>query len=188
MTATGRAARIARILERKHRIGDDYYPGCSLHLQIAGGLAGDAFRSLELLSRVGQPERGDTVLAVMQTRKSLMKYYTSAREASIAKFNAILLDKVRPIGGISPAVYELAQTILIALVTYGGFRFVGSFASEAGKIAAQKLLAKEPQAVASELNIQIELVDFLKSELSELSENNELWREIGASRRKKSRT
>lgn len=188
MSVTERAAKIARILERRRRIGDDYYPGCSLHLQIAGGLVGDAFRSLELLSRAGQPERSDTVLAVMQTRKFLMKYYTSNREASIEQFNAILLDKVRPIGGISPAVYELAQTILVALVIYGGFRFVGSFASEAGKIAARKLLGKEPQAVASELNIQIKLVDFLKSELAELSENNELWREIGASRRKKSRT
>lgn len=187
MIKTGKATRIARILERKHRISDDYYPGCSLHLQIAGGLAGDAARSLELLDRVGQPRRSDTVFEVMQARKSLMRYYTSTREASVERFTAILLEKVRPIGGISPPIYELAQTILIALAVYGGFKFLGSFTSEAGKIAARKLLEKEPQAVASELNIQMELVDFLKSELPELSEKEELWRELGSARRKKSR-
>ena len=186
LTETRKAIRLARSLERKHKISDDFYPGCSFHLQIAGGLTGDVIRNVEMLSKVGEPARSDTILNVMQAKRVVMRYYSSNRTESVQRFGSIIVEKVRPIGGISPVLYELAQSILVILAVYGGIRFLGSFSSEAGKIAARRLFEKRPEESASELKIHVEVVNFLKSEISELSELSELserqefWQEIGS--------
>jgi hypothetical protein len=152
-------------------------------LQIAGGLTGDVIRNVEMLSKVGEPARSDTILNVMQAKRVVMRYYSSNRTESVQRFGSIIVEKVRPIGGISPVLYELAQSILVILAVYGGIRFLGSFSSEAGKIAARRLFEKRPEESASELKIHVEVVNFLKSEiseLSELSERQEFWQEIGS--------
>jgi len=146
-------------------------------MQIAGGLTGDVIRSLETLARTGEPVRTHAIFKIMLAKRTLINFYSN-RTASTERFGNLLLDRVRPVGGISPLVYELAQTILISLATYGGLRFVGSFSSEAGKIAAQRLLEKKPEEVASELSVHIELIPLIVSEISDLSEKEELWREL----------
>jgi hypothetical protein len=172
-----KATRVARALERQYLITDDFYPGCSLHLQIAGGLTGDVVRNLEILHRLGASLRVVDVFSLMQAKRLLVRRYSTKRTKSVEQFGNILL-KVKPIGGVSPLDYELANIILTALVVYGVSKFTGSFLSEAGKIAAQKLFNKKPQQVASELSIHIDLVDLVKSEVKALCQDERFSSEL----------
>jgi hypothetical protein len=144
-------------------------------------------KNLDVLERMNELVSIGNVLMLMQAKRILVKYYVTKRAQSVEEFGNVLLEKVKPIGGFSPLSYELAQAVLLLILTYGGFKFLGSFLSESGKIAAHRLLDKEDEEVASELNIHINLVPFLKAELSAISGDTELQSELASLIQKKRR-
>ena len=144
-------------------------------------------KSVDVLERMNELVRIDNVFMLMQLKRILVKYYATRRTQSVEEFGDVLLEKVKPIGGFSPLSYELAHAVLLLILTYGGFKFLDSFLSESGKIAAHRFLDRKDEEVASEVNIHINLIPFLKAEVSAISSDTELQSELASINQKKPR-
>jgi phosphate uptake regulator len=96
---------------------------------------------------------------------------TSKGKVVLEQYNILLLKHVQPIGTIVPLELMFVSGVAMVLL-YVCARFLGSFADEAGKIAARKLL-DEDNKNAKECNMTVKEYQFLKNQVVILIENDE---------------
>ena len=156
--------RISKRLRSRHDVNEFFYPNISMDLDLPNGFEGEINGIAKLLEKNGFQTTTENVLQVMKFKKELMHRYTGTSEGKfvLEEYNTFLLKHVKPVG-IAIPLEVMFVTGLAALVLFVGARFLGSFADEAGKIAARKLLDKEKK-LSKEHNMTIEEYRFIKNQ------------------------
>jgi len=164
---------IALDLKRRHKVDEYFYPKISMDIDIPNGLVGEVTEIIKVLKRNGFRVTTENVFRVMESKKSLLMRYDETVDAknSKAKYNKMILEDIKPTGITLPVDLLFVNGIMILLL-YVAARFVGSFADEAGKIAARKLLDDEKK-LSKEHNVTIKEYKFLKNQAVILIEKGE---------------
>ena len=150
-------------LKRRFKVDEYFYPTISMDIDIPNGLVGEVTEIGKVLKRNGFRVTTENVFRVMELKKSLLMRYdeTVERKKSKAKYRKMILEDIKPTGITLPIDLLFVNGIMILLL-YVAARFVGSFADEAGKIAARKLLDDEKK-LSKEHNVTIKEYKFLKN-------------------------
>ena len=144
---------------------DEYfYPTISMEIDIPNGLIGEVTEISQLLKKNGFRVTTENVFNVMELKKSLIRRYNETAEGkkSKAEYSRIILEDIKPTGITIPVDFLLVNGIVLLLL-FVAYRFLGSFADEAGKIAARKLLGDEKK-LSKEHNITINEYKFLRNQ------------------------
>ena len=144
---------------------DEYfYPTISMEIDIPNGLIGEVKETSQLLKKYGFRVTTENVFSVMKLKRSLLERYNETAEGkrSKAEYIRMILEEIKPTGITIPIDFLLVNGIVLLLL-FVASRFLGSFADEAGKIAARKLLNDEKKN-AKEHNIEIKEYRFLKNQ------------------------
>jgi hypothetical protein len=114
-----------------------------MNIDFPQGFSGEVDNIKQVLESNGFLATSENVFQIMKFKKHLLsKYSEGAKEkTTISQFSKILRKK-EPIGSIVPIEYLFVGG-LIGIVVFALARFTGSFADEAGKIAARKLFDKK---------------------------------------------
>jgi len=155
---------ISKHLKSKHDVNEFFYPNISMDLDLPNGFEGEIDEITKLLEKNGFQTTTENVLQVMRFKKELIHQCTGTSEGKsiLEEYNNLLLKRVKPVG-IAIPLELMFVTGLAALVLFVGARFLGSFADEAGKIAARKLLDKEKK-LSKEHNMTVEEYRFIKNQ------------------------
>lgn len=155
---------ISSELKGKYKIDEFFYPGISMNIQIPDGLRGEISEIIRLLEKDHLEANSMNVYQVMQFKKKLLTEYTDNRERrkALKAYQELLETKVKPVGTAIPLELVLVDGLVIILLSIVA-RFGLSFADEAGKIAARKLLDNEEKQ-AKRHNMTVEEYRFLKTE------------------------
>jgi len=156
---------------RKRGVDEFFYPGISMDLDLPNGLKGEISEIAELLNKNGFKVSAENVFEVMEFKRELILWYTRTSEGQrvLEEYNDLLLKHVKPVG-VSIPLELILVTGLVSLVLFVGARFLGSFANEAGKIVARKLLDNDKE-LSKEHNMTIKEYQFLKNQVVILIEN-----------------
>lgn len=168
--APRQTASLATRLQRLYKVGDYFYPRISFELEVPGGLQGEAESISSLVSDVGKRPSLKEIYRIMHMKAKLIDAY---QEKEGNKANTVRLfrehvasPRARPIAGFGPIEYAVASVVVIL-----AFFFLKEFASEAGRIAAKKLI--DPlvlQGASEQLRIPEEQIRILKTDAIEVFE------------------
>jgi len=163
--------RIAEHLKSRRGVDEFFYPNISMDLDLPNGLEGEIGEIAELLEQNGFEVMTENVLEVMEFKRELVLRYTGTSKGQLVlqEYNDLLLKHVKPVGMSFP-LELMFVTGLTTLVLFVGARFLGSFADEAGKIVARKLLDNDKK-LSKEHNMTIKEYHFLKNQAVILIEN-----------------
>lgn len=158
------AKNISLELEQKYNVDEFFYPKVSMDIEISNGLIGEVTTISKILRKNGFRVTTENVFHIMELKKSLLKRYSETVEGkkSEAEFRKMILDSFFPIGSTIPIEFLLVDGIIVLLLFVAG-RFLGSFADEAGKITAKKLLGDEKK-LSKEHNMPMKEYKFLKNQ------------------------
>jgi len=167
------AARIAKQLRSEHDVSEFFYPDISIDLDLPNGLQGEVDDILELLDRNGFQTTLENVLQIMKLKRSLILRYKESNKGKriLEEYNNLLRKHIKPVGITIPLELLFASGIG-ALLIFVGARFLGSFADEAGKIAARRLLGDEKE-VARNHNMNLKEYQFIRNQTLVLIENED---------------
>ena len=151
-------------LKERYKIDEFFYPDISMNIQIPDGLKGEISEIIQLLKKNHFEVNSMNVYQVMQFKKKLLTEYRDNHERRkiLEAYQELLEKKVKPVGSAIPLQLVLVDGLVIILLMVVA-RFGLSFADEAGKIAARKLLDKEKKQ-AKRHNMTVEEYRFLKTE------------------------
>lgn len=155
---------ISSELRRRYGVDEYFYPTISMEIDIPYGLIGEVTEISQLLRKNGFRVTTENVFRVMKLKRSLLKRYNETEEGkrSKAEYSRIILEDIKPAGITIPIDFLFVNGIVLLLL-FVAYRFLGSFAEEAGKITARKLLGDEKKN-AKEHNITIKEYMFLKNQ------------------------
>lgn len=155
---------ISSELKERYKIDEFFYPDISMNIQIPDGLKGEISEIIQLLKKNHFEVNSMNVYQVMQFKKKLLTEYRDnhKRRKVLEAYQELLEKKVKPVGSAIPLQLVLVDGLVIILLMIVA-RFGLSFADEAGKIAARKLLDKEKKQ-AKRHNMTVEEYRFLKTE------------------------
>jgi len=155
---------ISSELKERYKIDEFFYPDISMNIQIPDGLKGEISEIIQLLKKNHFEVNSMNVYQVMQFKKKLLTEYRDNRERRkiLKAYQELLEKKVKPVGSAIPLQLVLVDGLVIILLMIVA-RFGLSFADEAGKITARKLLDKEKKQ-AKRHNMTVEEYRFLKTE------------------------
>lgn len=136
-------------LRRKYNVDEYYYPAISMDIDVPKSLLGEATRISQLLEKNGFRVNSENVFNVMKLKKLLLKRYSKTEEGKRAKavYSRLILEDIRPTGITIPLDLLMVDGVLVLLL-FVAYRFLGSFADEAGKMAARKLLGDDEKNAA----------------------------------------
>lgn len=151
-------------LKSKYKVDEYFYPKISMDIDIPNGLVGEVTQISKALEKNGFRVTTENVFNIMKFKKSLLKKYdeTVERRKSKAEYRKMVLEDIEPTGITIPIDLLFVNGIMILLL-FVAARFINSFASEAGKIAARKLL-KDEKKLSKEHNMTIREYKFLKNQ------------------------
>jgi len=153
---------ISSELKKKHRIDEFFYPDISMNIQIPDGFKGEISEIIQLLEKNHFEVDSMNVYYIMQFKKKLLAEYRE-RKKILKAYQELLETKVKPVGTTIPLDLVLVNGLVIILLSVVA-RFGLSFADEAGKIAARKLLDDEKKQ-AKRHNMTVEEYHFLRTEV-----------------------
>lgn len=155
---------ISSELKGKYKVDEFFYPDISMNIQIPDGLKGEISEVIQLLKKNHFEVNSMNVYQIMQFKRKLLAEYRDNRERRkvLEAYRELLEKKVRPVGSAIPLELLLIDGLVILLLSIAA-RFGLSFADEAGKIAARKLLDNEKKQ-AKRHNMNVEEYHFLKTE------------------------
>lgn len=130
-------------LKRNHRVDEFFYPNITMDVDLPQGFEGEVENIELLLEKNGFAVNSENVFLVMKLKKYLFNRFsdTGERREVAKEYNKIARQK-ETIGSIVPLDYFLVGG-LITVFLYFLKRFSGSFADEAGKLAARRLFGKD---------------------------------------------
>lgn len=165
---------ISSSVRKRYELDDYFYPEISMDLDIPNGFKGEITDIIENLEKNRFQVSSENVFRIMELKKTLLKTYFETTEGKdqTARYRKLMLEDIKPTGITLPIELVLVNG-LVALALYVLARFTGSFADEAGKIMARKLLEKDKQR-SKELNIDIREYRFLKNEVTILIEDGKI--------------
>jgi len=151
-------------LKQRYNVDEYFYPEVSMDIEIPNGLIGEVTDISKILEKNGFKVTTENVFRIMELKKSLLERYdeTVGGKKSKAEYRKMILEDVKPIGVTIPIDFLLVNGIIMLLLFVAG-RFLGSFADEAGKIVARKLLDDEKK-LSKEQNMTIKEYKFLKNQ------------------------
>jgi len=146
-------------------VDEYFYPMISMNIDIPNGLIGEVTEISRVLGKNGFRVTTENVFRVMELKKSFLKRYNETVEGkkSKAEYRRMILEDIRPTGVTIPIDLLFVNGIIILLL-FVAARFIGSFADEAGKIVARKLLGDEKK-LSKEHNMTIKEYKFLKNQV-----------------------
>jgi hypothetical protein len=153
---------ISSELKKKYGVDEFFYPDISMNIQIPNGFEGEIFEIVQLLEKNHFEIDSMNVYHIMQLKKKFLGDYHK-RKKILEAYQKLLETKVRPIGMTIPLDLVFVNGLVIILLSIVA-RFGLSFADEAGKIAARKLLDDEKKQ-AKKYNMTIEEYRFLQTEV-----------------------
>jgi len=155
---------ISSELKGKYEVDEFFYPDISMNIQIPDGLKGEVSEIVRLLKKNHFEVSSFNVYKVMQLKKKLLTEYRddSKRRKVLGAYQELLGKKIKPVGSTIPIELVLVDGLVVILLSIAA-RFGLSFADEAGKIAARRLLEKEKKQ-AKRHNMTLEEYNFLKTE------------------------
>jgi hypothetical protein len=156
---------IAANLRKNYNVDEYFYPSISMDIDLPQGFKGEVNSVIKVLEKNGFVVTSENAFQVINLKKRLLTKYTDRVEGKkvLIEYNEMLREK-EPIGSIVPPEYFLVSG-LIAIFLYGLARFAGSFADEAGKLAARKLFGKARKQLLKELNLNANEYNFLSNEI-----------------------
>jgi hypothetical protein len=151
-------------LKGKYEVDEFFYPDISMNIQIPDGLKGEISEIIRLLEKNDFEASSSNVYQVMQLKKKLLtEYRDNSKRGNVLKaYRELLGKRIRPVGSTIPIELVLVDGLMVILLSIVA-RFGLSFADEAGKIAARKLLDKGKKQ-AKRHNMTLEEYNFLKTE------------------------
>jgi cell division protein FtsL len=185
------AESICSKLRQSHKADEFFYPDISMDIEISGGLEGEVAENIRILEQNGFEATATNVLGIMESKRQLLAHYRSTKKGkkALEEYRQLLVKKVKPVGTTMPTDLMFV-TIIVSLLAYMVARFTGSFADEAGKILARKLLEKEKK-LSREHNLTINEYRFLKNQAVALVENgtviNTFSKQLKRKRKKKTK-
>lgn len=148
---------IAADLRKNYKVDEFFYPSISMDIDLPQGFKGEVDNVTEILEKNGFATTSENAFQILTLKKDLLAKYTDKAEGRkvVTEYNK-LLGKKEPVGSIVPPEYFLVSG-LTAIFLYGLARFIGSFTSEAGKLAAHKLFGKAEtrKQLMKELNLDV---------------------------------
>jgi hypothetical protein len=152
-------------LRRNYKVDEYFYPSISMDIDLPQGFKGEVENVIQGLEKNGFAMTSENTFQVINLKKRLLAKYTDRVEGKkvVREYNEMLREK-EPIGSIVPPEYLLVSG-LIAIFLYGLARFAGSFADEAGKLAARKLFDKSRKQLLKELNLNANEYNLLSNEI-----------------------
>lgn len=155
---------ISQELKQRHNVDEYFYPKVSMDLDFPNGLIGEITEIIKLLEKNGFKATTENVFRVMELKRLLLKRYGETAEGKKAKteYRKMILEDIKPVGVTIPLEVLLVNGIIILLLSTAT-RFLWSFADEAGKIAAKKLLGDDKK-LSKEHNMPIKEYKFLKNQ------------------------
>lgn len=161
---TSKPQAISSELKKKHNVDEFFYPDISMGIQIPDGLSGEISEIVKLLQKNHFEVNSANVYQVMKFKKELLAEYKDKpkRIKVLEAYRELLEEKIRPVGSAIPLDLTFVGGVVVILV-YLAARFGGSFADEAGKIAARRLL-DNPKKQAKRHNMTVEEYSFLETE------------------------
>jgi len=152
---------ISSELKEKYRIDEFFYPDISMNIQIPDGFKGEISEIIQLLEKNHFEVDSLNVYYIMQFKKKLLGKYHEQKQI-LKAYQKLLETKVKPVGMTIPLDLVLVNGLVFILLSIVA-RFGLSFADEAGKIAARKLLDDERKQ-AKRYNMTVEEYRFLRTE------------------------
>jgi hypothetical protein len=155
---------IASELRAKHKVDEFFYPNISMNIQIPDGLEGEISDIARVLKKSGLEVSSSNVLRVMELKKDLLTRYAgeNKRQKIVIEYQELLEKKVKPVGSAIPLELIFVNGIVIILLSVVA-RFALSFADEAGKIMARRILDDDKKQ-SKKANMTIDEYCFLKTE------------------------
>lgn len=160
---------IHEILNAECGVDEYFYPGISMEIDTPYGLGGEVKAIMEWLVRRGFEANAKNVFHFMQMKRKLLEGYRSSNEgkAALRGYSEIVFEHVKPVGAAVPSDLLFVNAIVVLLLYLAG-KFLGSFMSEAGKIAAKRIMAEDEEEVSEELKADKVEYDFFRKEVIEL--------------------
>jgi hypothetical protein len=126
-------------LEKEYGVDDYFFPNISFELEVPGHLRGEVQRIRKQLQKAKIEADKETVYSALSSKRDLIKRY-SGHPGSIKLFKDQIVKRIRPVGAVSSIEY------LLATIVFGiAFSYLKSFADEAGKISARRLLSQKDE-------------------------------------------
>ncbi len=160
---SSREKAIVSELRTKHKVDDFFYPDISMNIQIPDGLQGEVSQITEVLRKNKLSVNSTNVLQVMKLKRKLLREYSSRSEhkKTLEGYQKLLKTEIKPVGSSIPIEIVFINGLVVVLLSIIA-RFGLSFADEAGKIAARKLLGKE-KSQAKKHNMSLDEYRFVKN-------------------------
>lgn len=152
-------------LRKNYKVDEYFYPKISMDLDIPNGVKGEINDIIKVLQKNGFKVSSENVFRIMELKKIFLTRYSEQIEGKTEaeKYRRILLEDIKPVGIAEPIELILVNG-LIVVALYMIARFVGSFADEAGKIMARKLLENDKER-SKDMNLNVKEYRFLKNEV-----------------------
>lgn len=166
------ADKIISELKKKYNITGDYYPGISMEADFEKGFEGEVSRIIENLASNNFEASSQNVAQIMLIKKTFLENYRTQGNVAVEKYQKLLVEDVMPIGCATETVFLFVNGLTIVLIYLLG-RFAGSFADEAGKQAAKKILNKNKKSEKS-INIGEEEYKIFANEVNLLINRGEI--------------
>jgi hypothetical protein len=172
-------------LRERYKVDEFFYPNISMNIEIPGGLEGEVAGDIEILKQSGFEATPENVLLIMESKRQLLVQYRKTQKGRgvLKDYRQLLVKEVKPVGTTMPTDLMFV-TILVGLLSYLVARFTGSFADEAGKILARRLLEKEKK-LSKEHNLTINEYRFLKNQAVILVQNGKMVSTLSRQLKKK---
>jgi len=176
---------ISSELKGKYEIDEFFYPDISMNIQIPDGLKGEISEIIRLLKKNSFEVNSSNVYQIMQLKKKMLTEYrdNSKRGNVLEAYRELLGKRIKPVGSVIPIDLVLVDGLVIILLSIVA-RFGLSFADEAGKIAARKLLDKGKKQ-AKRHNMTLQEYNFLKTEAVAWIEEGKTFRSFTKQIKKK---
>jgi hypothetical protein len=131
-------------LRKTHAVDEFFYPNISMDQEMPNGFEGEVSQVKNALSDAGFEASVTSIWRVMELKRTLLLKYNESEKGRrvLALYRKLLTTKVKPVGSAVP-VDLLFVNGLVLILLYIVARFGTSFADEAGKIAARKLLGTD---------------------------------------------
>ncbi len=173
MARNARALKFVSELKTNYCLDQYYYPKISMLTDLQGGIEGEVNNIIRQLESNGFDVSSSTIFCVMETKKKLLqRYYRKTGNTVYESYKKLVLDDLRPVGTLVPIEFLFVGG-LISVILYMAAKFLGSFAEESGKIAAQKLFLDDKN-IAKKLNIDIKEYQLIAKEVNIIIQENEM--------------
>jgi hypothetical protein len=176
-------------LKTKRKVDDFFYPGISMDIQIPDGLKGEISGITRLLGENNFETDSSNVFNVMKLKKKLLNEYTSnaTYRENLNDYKTLMQNEVKPIG--SPIPFELLLVDGLTIIFLSVIaRFGLSFANEAGKIVARKILDGDKGRQARKYNMTLKEYRFLMNETIKWIQEKKTLVSFAKKMRKRKRT